>query len=222
MPRRGVIIDGAGIGSSIAANKVAGIRAALCYDRASARNSREHNNCQCADAGRAPADRRARRRMFCARGWRRLLRAAGTRRGWRRFRGLRSSMAGRRNRFQRLAPAPASALRQTPRRSTVACIADRSHHAAPGSHPRRYREAVRRSSPIRLCDGLHQSILGAAGRQRTGRHVRSRSARWRDFRWAPPPPKPKSLKPLPRCARARAKSTWSSTWVRSARAILTR
>ncbi|HVN04630.1 MAG TPA: deoxyribose-phosphate aldolase [Bryobacteraceae bacterium] len=42
--RRGVIIDGAGIGSSIAANKVAGIRAALCYDRASARNSREHND----------------------------------------------------------------------------------------------------------------------------------------------------------------------------------
>ena len=42
--RRGVIIDGAGIGSSIAANKVFGIRAALCYDRASARNSREHND----------------------------------------------------------------------------------------------------------------------------------------------------------------------------------
>jgi hypothetical protein len=43
-PGRGVIIDGAGIGSSIAANKVSGIRAALCYDRASARNSREHND----------------------------------------------------------------------------------------------------------------------------------------------------------------------------------
>lgn len=41
---RGVIIDGAGIGSSMAANKVPGIRAALCYDRASARNSREHND----------------------------------------------------------------------------------------------------------------------------------------------------------------------------------
>jgi ribose 5-phosphate isomerase B len=41
---RGVIIDGAGIGSSIVANKVPGIRAALCYDRASARNSREHND----------------------------------------------------------------------------------------------------------------------------------------------------------------------------------
>lgn len=41
---RGVIIDGAGIGSAMAANKVAGIRAALCYDVASARNSREHNN----------------------------------------------------------------------------------------------------------------------------------------------------------------------------------
>jgi ribose 5-phosphate isomerase B len=41
---RGVVIDGAGIGSSIAANKVPGIRAALCYDRLSARNSREHND----------------------------------------------------------------------------------------------------------------------------------------------------------------------------------
>ena len=33
---RGVIIDGAGIGSCMAANKVPGIRAALCYDKASA------------------------------------------------------------------------------------------------------------------------------------------------------------------------------------------
>jgi ribose 5-phosphate isomerase B len=41
---RGVIIDGAGIGSAMAANKMPGIRAALCYDRASARNSREHND----------------------------------------------------------------------------------------------------------------------------------------------------------------------------------
>lgn len=41
---RGVIIDGAGIGSAMAANKVPGVRAALCYDVASARNSREHND----------------------------------------------------------------------------------------------------------------------------------------------------------------------------------
>jgi ribose 5-phosphate isomerase B len=41
---RGVVIDGAGIGSAIVANKVPGIRAALCYDKASARNSREHND----------------------------------------------------------------------------------------------------------------------------------------------------------------------------------
>jgi ribose 5-phosphate isomerase B len=41
---RGIIIDGAGIGSCMAANKIPGIRAALCYDRASARNSREHND----------------------------------------------------------------------------------------------------------------------------------------------------------------------------------
>ena len=42
--RFGIIIDGAGIGSSMAANKVNGVRAALCYDKASARNSREHND----------------------------------------------------------------------------------------------------------------------------------------------------------------------------------
>lgn len=41
---RGVVIDTAGIGSAIAANKVPGARAALCYDRATARNSREHND----------------------------------------------------------------------------------------------------------------------------------------------------------------------------------
>jgi ribose 5-phosphate isomerase B len=39
----GIMIDGAGIGSCMVANKVAGVRAAMCYDEASARNSREHN-----------------------------------------------------------------------------------------------------------------------------------------------------------------------------------
>ncbi|MBZ5554723.1 MAG: ribose 5-phosphate isomerase B [Acidobacteriia bacterium] len=42
--RQGIVIDGAGIGSAMAANKVPGIRAALCYDKATARNSREHND----------------------------------------------------------------------------------------------------------------------------------------------------------------------------------
>jgi ribose 5-phosphate isomerase B len=41
---RGILIDGAGIGSAMAANKVPGVRAALCYDQATAINSREHNN----------------------------------------------------------------------------------------------------------------------------------------------------------------------------------
>lgn len=39
----GIVIDGAGIGSAIAANKIRGIRAAMCTDETVARYSREHN-----------------------------------------------------------------------------------------------------------------------------------------------------------------------------------
>lgn len=39
----GVVIDGAGLGSAIAANKVPGVRAAMCTDRTLARYAREHN-----------------------------------------------------------------------------------------------------------------------------------------------------------------------------------
>ena len=41
---RGVVVDGAGIGSCMAANKVPGVRAAMCYDQATALTSREHND----------------------------------------------------------------------------------------------------------------------------------------------------------------------------------
>ena len=39
----GIAIDGAGLGSAIAANKVDGVRAAMCVDRTLARYAREHN-----------------------------------------------------------------------------------------------------------------------------------------------------------------------------------
>ena len=39
----GIVIDGAGIGSAIAANKVAGVRAAVCHDQTMARYARQHN-----------------------------------------------------------------------------------------------------------------------------------------------------------------------------------
>jgi ribose 5-phosphate isomerase B len=41
---RGIVIDGAGIGSCMVANKVPGVRATLAYDLSSANNSREHND----------------------------------------------------------------------------------------------------------------------------------------------------------------------------------
>jgi ribose 5-phosphate isomerase B len=40
----GIVVDGAGIGSCMTANKVPGVRAAMCYDHATAMNSREHNH----------------------------------------------------------------------------------------------------------------------------------------------------------------------------------
>ena len=43
-PKRGILICGTGIGISIAANKIHGIRAALCADVFSALMSREHND----------------------------------------------------------------------------------------------------------------------------------------------------------------------------------
>ena len=41
---RGIMIDGAGIGSCMAANKISGVRASMCYDHATAHNAREHND----------------------------------------------------------------------------------------------------------------------------------------------------------------------------------
>jgi ribose 5-phosphate isomerase B len=40
----GIMVDGAGIGSCMVANKVPGVRAAMCYDVTTAQNAREHNN----------------------------------------------------------------------------------------------------------------------------------------------------------------------------------
>jgi len=41
----GILMDGSGIGMSIAANKIVGVRAALVHDEVTARRAREHNHC---------------------------------------------------------------------------------------------------------------------------------------------------------------------------------
>jgi len=57
--RRGIIVDGAGIGSAMVANKLAGVRAALCYDVSSARNAREHNDANVLSLGARVVNRGA-------------------------------------------------------------------------------------------------------------------------------------------------------------------
>jgi ribose 5-phosphate isomerase B len=52
----GILVDGAGIGSAIAANKVPGVRAAACYSPTLAKNSREHNGANILSLGSGQND----------------------------------------------------------------------------------------------------------------------------------------------------------------------
>jgi ribose 5-phosphate isomerase B len=52
----GIVIDGAGIGSAIAANKVKGVRAAVCHDATHARYARQHNGANVLSLGATLVD----------------------------------------------------------------------------------------------------------------------------------------------------------------------
>jgi ribose 5-phosphate isomerase B len=52
----GIVIDGAGIGSAIAANKVKGVRAAVCHDVTNARYARQHNGANVLSLGASLLD----------------------------------------------------------------------------------------------------------------------------------------------------------------------
>ncbi|MEQ1832525.1 MAG: ribose 5-phosphate isomerase B, partial [Candidatus Eisenbacteria bacterium] len=60
---RGIIIDAAGIGSTMAANKVAGVRCALCHDDTTTLNAREHNDANVIALGARIVNRGAATRM---------------------------------------------------------------------------------------------------------------------------------------------------------------
>jgi ribose 5-phosphate isomerase B len=59
----GILIDAVGIGSAIAANKIAGIRAATCHDVESVRSSRLHNDANVLSLGSSFLNRGLARRM---------------------------------------------------------------------------------------------------------------------------------------------------------------
>jgi ribose 5-phosphate isomerase B len=61
---RGVVIDGAGIGSSMAANRVPGVRCALCHDVKTVLNSREHNDANVLALGASVVNPGLARRML--------------------------------------------------------------------------------------------------------------------------------------------------------------
>ncbi len=60
---RGIVIDSAGIGSTMAANKVAGVRCALCHDDTTVLNAREHNDANVMALGSRIVNRGAAARM---------------------------------------------------------------------------------------------------------------------------------------------------------------
>ena len=60
---RGIVVDTAGIGSSMAANKIAGVRCALCHNDATVNNAREHNDANVLALGSGVVNRGAATRM---------------------------------------------------------------------------------------------------------------------------------------------------------------
>ena len=61
--RFGIMVDGAGIGSAMTANKTRGVLAAACYNETLARNAREHNDANVLTLGAGQADFAAARRI---------------------------------------------------------------------------------------------------------------------------------------------------------------
>jgi RpiB/LacA/LacB family sugar-phosphate isomerase len=59
----GIMVDGAGIGSAMAANKVPGVLAAACYSEALAKNAREHNDASVLTLGAGQVDAEAAKRI---------------------------------------------------------------------------------------------------------------------------------------------------------------
>lgn len=62
----GIVVDGAGIGSAMVANKFPGVKAANCWNEASARNAREHNHANVLTLGSGHLDLSSARLVIAA------------------------------------------------------------------------------------------------------------------------------------------------------------
>ena len=222
----GIVVDGAGIGSAMAANKVPSVLAAACYNEALARNSREHNgaNVLALGSGQVTVDqakaivdvflttacsaKRHQRRVEMIRDIeRRALMAGGT--------GGTVDLSG--EDLQRIA----DRVRQL--------LQDRQPAAAPGPPPippdalaRMIDHTLLKPDATaadieKLCDeakraqlllGLREPDLRRAVPGAAARLARSRSAASSASRWARSRPRSRRSRRARPSATARAKSTW--------------
>ena len=79
---RGIVFGGSGNGEAMVANKVHGVRCALCWNEESARLSRQHNDANVLSLGERLDSRGSRAEVLCASGLKPDLTAAATRDAW--------------------------------------------------------------------------------------------------------------------------------------------
>ena len=221
----GIMVDGAGIGSAMVANKVPGVLAAACYSEALARNSREHNDANVLTLGAGQIDVETAKTIVYT-----FLSTACTAERHRARvqmiheieKGVAESSAAARPSGL---PRPTSSGSPTGSSSSSPCTrkraaAPRDHPAEqlaklidhtmlrPDATPRRHPEAVRGGAAVRFLLGVRESHLRRGRQGAAARHRREGVLRSSASRSAPSRPRSRRSRRAGRSARARRRSTW--------------